>query len=85
MLVCDQLSDQVIKGNAQISSFVPFTVLVQVGLNCPEILQCFFSGSFLYGNDYRKGLQRFSAAVLLVLLFSCFSECGIVATAVGSN
>lgn len=74
MLVCDKFSDQVIKSvcDARISFFCAITVSVQVRLNCPEILQCFLSGSFLYGNDYRKGLQRFSAAVLLVLLLLFF-------------
>lgn len=62
--------------NAHISSFSAITVSVQMRFNCPETLQCFLSASFLYGNDHRKGLQRFSAAVLLVLLFCCSSECG---------
>lgn len=61
MLVCDKFSDRVIKSgcNAQISFFCAITVSVQVRLNCPEILQCFLSGSFLYENEHRKGLQRF--------------------------
>lgn len=87
MLVCAKFSDQVTQSvcNIQTSFFCAITVLVQVRLNCPEILWCFLSGSFLDKDNCRKGLQRLSAAVLLVILFCHSSECGIIATAVGSS
>lgn len=41
-----------------------------------QTLPCILTGSFFYGNDYGKGSQTFSAAVLLVWdLFLLFCSC----------
>lgn len=78
----DKFDDQVIKAicNAWIFSFVPSLFQCKQDLTVQKYsradITMFVSGRFLYGNDYRKGLQRFSAAVSvfwdLFLLFCCY-------------